>query len=160
MKCEQHITNIPILPEAFLTFVSKSSIGPSYAAYGPYTPCALHAMKWRHCITGPGECATNHMMHRLEKFRTLKTKEKENQSNTLLRRGLINSPWWLLVCLWSGGISSFYRRWGRLALNLLQNTAPHKSGLEIIIRPSTNLPGYLAQIIICALFLVIIRSCI
>ncbi len=28
---------MPILPEAFLTFASKSSIGPSYAAYGPYT---------------------------------------------------------------------------------------------------------------------------
>ncbi len=29
--------NIPILPEAFLTFASKSSIGPSRAAHGPYT---------------------------------------------------------------------------------------------------------------------------
>ncbi len=25
-------SNIPILPEAFLTFASKSSVGPSYAA--------------------------------------------------------------------------------------------------------------------------------
>ncbi len=35
--------NIPILPEAFLTFASKSSIGPSYAAHGPYTQ--YNAMK-------------------------------------------------------------------------------------------------------------------
>ena len=34
--------NIPILPEAFLTFASKSSIGPSYAAHGPYTQCTLN----------------------------------------------------------------------------------------------------------------------
>ena len=33
--------NIPILPEAFLTFVSKSSVGPSYAAHGPYTQCTV-----------------------------------------------------------------------------------------------------------------------
>ena len=31
--------DIPILPEAFLNFASKSSLGPSYAANGPYTPC-------------------------------------------------------------------------------------------------------------------------
>ncbi len=36
------IRNIPILPKAFLTFASKSSIGPSYATYGPYTPCTLY----------------------------------------------------------------------------------------------------------------------
>ncbi len=28
------IVNIPILPEAFLTFASKSSVGPSYVANG------------------------------------------------------------------------------------------------------------------------------
>ena len=41
--------NIPILPEAFLTFASKSSIGPSCAAHGPCTPCTLGlgAMKWQ-----------------------------------------------------------------------------------------------------------------
>ena len=33
--------NIPILIEDFLTFASKSSIGPSYAACGPYTPFTL-----------------------------------------------------------------------------------------------------------------------
>ena len=33
--------NIPILPEAFLTFASKSSIGPSYAAHGQYIQCAF-----------------------------------------------------------------------------------------------------------------------
>ncbi len=32
--------NIPILPESFLTFASKSSIGPSCAAHGTYTLCA------------------------------------------------------------------------------------------------------------------------
>ena len=30
-----------MLPEAFLTFATKSSIGPSYAAHGPYTLCTL-----------------------------------------------------------------------------------------------------------------------
>ncbi len=50
--------NIPILPEAFLTFESKSSVGPSYAAHGPYTPCTLHAMNWGHCATQPRHCAT------------------------------------------------------------------------------------------------------
>ncbi len=29
-----NIINIPILPEAFLTFASKSSVGPSYVANG------------------------------------------------------------------------------------------------------------------------------
>ena len=38
--------NIPILPETFLTFASKGSIGPSYAAHAPYTQCTLNAMKW------------------------------------------------------------------------------------------------------------------
>ena len=38
------IQNIPILPEAFLTFASKSSIGPSCAAHGPYTPCTPSAV--------------------------------------------------------------------------------------------------------------------
>ncbi len=31
--------NIPILPGAFLTFESKSSVGPSYAANGLYEWC-------------------------------------------------------------------------------------------------------------------------
>ena len=31
---EVSMINIPILPEAFLTFASKSSVGPSYAANG------------------------------------------------------------------------------------------------------------------------------
>ncbi len=39
--------NIPILPEAFLTFASKSSIGPSCVAHGPYTPCTIvHSVLW------------------------------------------------------------------------------------------------------------------
>ncbi len=28
------LVNIPILPQAFLTFASKSSVGPSYVTYG------------------------------------------------------------------------------------------------------------------------------
>ncbi len=48
----QHL-NIPILPEAFLTFASKSSIGPSCAAHAPYNPCTLSAMKWQHCTPHP-----------------------------------------------------------------------------------------------------------
>ncbi len=42
---ESPITNIPILPEAFLTFASKSSNGPSHAAHGLYIPHTLRAMK-------------------------------------------------------------------------------------------------------------------
>ena len=38
------IINIPILPEAFWTFASRSSIGPSYAFHVPYTPCTPHAI--------------------------------------------------------------------------------------------------------------------
>ncbi len=34
---ECYMKNIPILPEAFMTFASKSSIGPSCAAHWPYT---------------------------------------------------------------------------------------------------------------------------
>ena len=34
-------SNIPILPEAFLTFGSKSSVGPSNAANGSYTACLV-----------------------------------------------------------------------------------------------------------------------
>ncbi len=51
--------NIPILPDPFLTFASKSSIGPSYAFHGPYTPCTLHAMKRGHCTSHPEHCATH-----------------------------------------------------------------------------------------------------
>ena len=40
------MSNIPILPEALLTFAGKSSIGPSYVAHEPYTPCTLRALKW------------------------------------------------------------------------------------------------------------------
>ncbi len=43
---EKYSRNIPILPEAFLTFVSKKSIGPSYTAHGPHPPWTLYAMKW------------------------------------------------------------------------------------------------------------------
>ncbi len=32
--CQICVTNIPILPQAFLTFASKSSVGPSYVANG------------------------------------------------------------------------------------------------------------------------------
>ncbi len=45
LQDQNSLQNILILPEAFLTFASKSSIGPSYAAHGPYTPCTLNAMK-------------------------------------------------------------------------------------------------------------------
>ncbi len=39
------ILNIPILPEAFLTFASKSSFGPSrYASKEPYTVCTQLCM--------------------------------------------------------------------------------------------------------------------
>ena len=37
MLQQTEIVNIPILPEAFLNFASKSSIGPSY--YSMHTPC-------------------------------------------------------------------------------------------------------------------------
>ena len=36
--------NIPILPEAFLTFASKSSIGPSYSALNLILN--VHSMLW------------------------------------------------------------------------------------------------------------------
>ena len=45
------------IPEAFLTFASKSFNGPSCAAHGPYTPCTLSAVKWRHCTPHPGHWA-------------------------------------------------------------------------------------------------------
>ncbi len=38
VACTNTNCNIPILPEAFLTFASKSCTGPSFAAHGPYTP--------------------------------------------------------------------------------------------------------------------------
>ena len=66
-------SNIPILPEAFLTFASKNSIGPSYVAHGPYkwTSCTLHTMMahLEYYITQVRHCAN---MYKKAEFRILK----------------------------------------------------------------------------------------
>ncbi len=44
--CQTHLENIPILPEAFLTFASKSSVGPSYAANGQEDHKTVSPIRW------------------------------------------------------------------------------------------------------------------
>ena len=45
---EIYLWNIPILPEAFLTFASKSFFGPSYASNQNHTPC--FEVQWTNCF--------------------------------------------------------------------------------------------------------------
>ncbi len=139
---QTQIGNMPILPGAFLTFASKSSIDPSYADHGPYTPWILRCWTGRRTRTRNEETPGGALISSWIKWSVGRVQSIKVTSRYTLKSASLKWIWRISVWLVLREISAeWVHREGQWMSSILSCAILH-----VYLYPETNMNSIMPKL--------------